>query len=289
MDENKDFLENEESLENEAILENGEGLAESLGENTSEQLNADFMEEDKNKKSFPIQTPIIISFVIVLVFISIFATCKIFLNNSIIGTWVLDSSEVENEATPDEAGYVPLTYYTFDKNNILTISKGTVKNVYSYQYIKQDDGTYYVYTDILYGDVKITGNLITGRQMSLSSESFSVKFNSAKLKLPKLKLPDDYSVGDKLVGVWSMPEYLISYDLKADGTFTYSQSDSVFFSGNYTYTDDEIKFIYYADSQDEISIEYALDEKNNVLIMNGLGYYKTNEDGSLVSTPDEYK
>ena len=48
----------------------------------------------------------------------------------------------------------------------------------------------------------------------------------------------------------------------------------------------KITVTYYADSEATIDIPYAFDG-NDTLVMNGMGYYRMNDDGSLVATPDQ--
>lgn len=62
------------------------------------------------------------------------------------------------------------------------------------------------------------------------------------------------------------------------GTITYE--------GVYTYDDEKITITYYADSETTIDIPYAFDG-NDTIVMNGMGYYRMNDDGSLVATPDQ--
>ena len=53
-----------------------------------------------------------------------------------------------------------------------------------------------------------------------------------------------------------------------------------------TYENEKITVTYYADSEATIDIPYAFDG-NDTLVMNGMGYYRMNDDGSLVATPDQ--
>ena len=61
---------------------------------------------------------------------------------------------------------------------------------------------------------------------------------------------------------------------------------SITYEGVYTYDNEKITVTYYADSKATIDIPYAFDG-NNTLVMNGMGYYRMNDDGSLVATPDQ--
>ena len=63
--------------------------------------------------------------------------------------------------------------------------------------------------------------------------------------------------------------------------------DTITYEGVYSYTDENITVIYYADSETTIDIPYALPD-DNTLVMNGMGYYRMNDDGSLVATPDQF-
>ena len=89
-----------------------------------------------------------------------------------------------------------------------------------------------------------------------------------------------------LKGNWNIPSYDITYTFNADGTFIADMYGSITYEGVYTYDNEKITVTYYADSEATIDIPYAFDG-NNTLVMNGMGYYRMNDDGSLVATPDQ--
>lgn len=291
MEENKDFFAETENTQTSAETNNdvAETSANAQGNVTvyadEDGPRAVFTEDTTPTKKKSIQTPIIIAAAIVVAFIAAFFVFTAFFNSSIVGTWVL--VEDSNGATHDEAGD-GVTYYTLDKDGTITVSVGTITQKSTYT-VTDKNGTKYVNSsNVFSGSYKISGNVFTGRTFELTVEGVEKPyiFKSATLKKPVLKVPDTFKKNDKLTGKWNIPSYDITYEFSADGTFLADMYGTITYEGVYTYDDEKITVTYYADSETTIDIPYAFDG-NNTLVMNGMGYYKMNSDGSLVATPDQ--
>lgn len=291
MEENKDFFAETENTQTSAETNNDavETSANAQGNVTvyadEDGPTAVFTEDTTPTRKKSIQTPIIIAAAIVVAFIAAFFVFTAFFNSSIVGTWVL--VEDSNGATHDEAGD-GVTYYTLDKDGNITVSVGTITQKSTYT-VTDKNGTKYVNSsNVFSGSYKISGNVFTGRTFELTVEGVEKPyiFKSATLKKPVLKVPDTFKKNDKLTGKWNIPSYDITYEFSADGTFLADMYGTITYEGVYTYDDEKITVTYYADSETTIDIPYAFDG-NNTLVMNGMGYYKMNSDGSLVATPDQ--
>lgn len=291
MEENKDFFAETENNRTSAETNNDAAETPAKVKGTINVIagedgpTAVFTADSTPAKKKTIQTPIIIAGVIVLAFIAAFFVFTSFFNSSIVGTWVL--VEDSNGATHDEAGD-GVTYYTLDKDGNITVSVGTITQKSTYT-VTDKNGTKYVNSsNVFSGSYKISGNVFTGRTFELTVEGVEKPyiFKSATVKKPVLKVPDTFKKNDKLTGKWNIPSYDITYEFSADGTFLADMYGTITYEGVYTYDDEKITVTYYADSETTIDIPYAFDG-NNTLVMNGMGYYKMNSDGSLVATPDQ--
>lgn len=274
MEENKDFIAEAENTETSALVND---------ESTETQAVEPTAETPAKKKT--IQTPIIIAGAIVAAFVVAFFVFTAFFNSSIVGTWVL--VEDSNGATYDEAGD-GITYYTLDKDGNITVSVGTITQKSTYT-LSEENGTKYVNSsNVFSGAYTVSGNIFTGRTFKLTVEGVEKPyiFKSATVKKPNLEVPKDFKKSDKLTGKWNIPSYDITYVFNEDGTFIVDMYDTITYEGVYSYTDENITVIYYADSETKIDIPYALPD-DNTLVMNGMGYYRMNDDGSLVATPDQ--
>lgn len=294
MEENKDFFAETENNRTSAETNNDAAETPAKVKGTINVIagedgpTAVFIADSTPAKKKTIQTPIIIAGVIVLAFIAAFFVFTAFFNSSIVGTWVL--VEDSNGATHDEAGD-GVTYYTLDKDGNITKSVGTITQKSTYT-VTDKNGTKYVNSSNGFsGSYKISGNVFTGRTFELTVEGIENPFifKSTTLKKPVLKVPDTFKKNDKLTGKWNIPSYDITYEFSADGTFLvdmYGKYGTITYEGVYTYDDEKITVTFYADSETTNDIPYAFDG-NNTLVMNGMGYYKMNSDGSLVATPDQ--
>ena len=294
MEENKDFFAETENTQTSAETNNDAvETSANAQENVTVYVDEDgstavFTEDTTPTKKKSIQTPIIIAAAIVVAFIATFFVFTAFFNSSIVGTWVL--VEGSNGATYDEAGD-GVTYYTLDKDGNITKSVGTITQKSTYT-VTDKNGTKYVNSSNGFsGSYKISGNVFTGRTFELTVEGVEKPyiFKSTTLKKPVLKVPDTFKKNDKLTGKWNIPSYDITYEFSADGTFLvdmYGKYGTITYEGVYTYDDEKITVTFYADSETTNDIPYAFDG-NNTLVMNGMGYYKMNSDGSLVATPDQ--
>lgn len=292
MEENKDFFAETENTQTSAETNNDAAETPAKVKGTINVIagedgpTAVFTADSTPAKKKTIQTPIIIAGVIVLAFIAAFFVFTSFFNSSIVGTWVL--VEDSNGATYDEAGD-GITYYTLDKDGNITVSVGTITQKSTYTTTSENGTDYVNSTNVFSGSYTISGNIFTGRTFKLTVEGVEKPyiFKSATVKKPELKVPDTFKKSDKLTGNWNIPSYDITYTFNADGTFIADMYDgSITYEGVYTYDNEKITVTYYADSETTIDIPYAFDG-NDTLVMNGMGYYRMNDDGSLVATPDQ--
>ncbi|WP_405354708.1 DUF5640 domain-containing protein [Ruminococcus sp.] len=291
MEENKDFFAETENTQASAEINNEAAETPVEVKGTINVIpgedgpTAVFTPDNTPTKKKTIQTPIIIAGVIVIAFIAAFFIFSGFFNSSIVGTWVL--VEDSNGATYDEAGD-GVTYYTLDKDGNITVSVGTITQKSTYT-TSEENGTKYVNSsNVFSGSYTISGNIFTGRTFKLTVEGVENPyiFKSATVKKPTLKVPDGFKPSDKLTGSWNIPSYDITYTFNDDGTFIANMYDTITYEGVYTYDDTNISVTYFADSETKIDIPYAFDG-DNTLVMNGMGYYRMNDDGSLVATPDQ--
>lgn len=292
MEENKDFFAETENNRTSAETNNDAAETPAKVKGTINVIagedgpTAVFTADSTPAKKKTIQTPIIIAGVIVLAFIVAFFVFTSFFNSSIVGTWVL--VEDSNGATYDEAGN-GVTYYTLDKDGTITVSVGTITQKSTYTTTSENGTDYVNSTNVFSGSYTISGNIFTGRTFKLTVDGVEKPyiFKSATVKKPELKVPDTFKKSDKLTGNWNIPSYDITYTFNADGTFIADMYDgSITYEGVYTYDNEKITVTYYADSETTIDIPYAFDG-NDTLVMNGMGYYRMNDDGSLVATPDQ--
>ncbi len=283
MEEKKDFF---------AEAENNENLAEANEEATENQTatesndNAFENEAKAPSKKHIIQKPIIIAGVIVVCFVLVYFVLTAFFNSSIEGTWVL--VQENSGATYDEATGEGVTYYTFDKDGKVTVSVGTITQTSTYTTSELEGTKYVESTNLFSGSYEISGNIFTGRTFTLTVEGVDKPyiFKSAAVKSPKLKVPEDFKPNDKLTGKWNMPDYGITYEFSDDGTAVVEMYGMITYKGVYSAGDDKIKLTYFADKETTIDIPYEF-ANDNILVMNGMGYYKLNDDGSLIATPDQ--
>lgn len=291
MEENKDFFAETENTQTSAETNNEATETPVEVKGTTNVIAGEdgpiavFTPDNAPTKKKTIQTPIIIAGVIVIAFIAAFFIFSGFFNSSIVGTWVL--VEDSNGATYDEAGD-GVTYYTLDKDGNITVSVGTITQKSTYT-TSEENGTKYVNSsNVFSGSYTISGNIFTGRTFKLTVEGVENPyiFKSATVKKPTLKVPDGFEPSDKLTGSWNIPSYDITYTFNDDGTFIANMYDTITYEGVYTYDDTNISVTYFADSETKIDIPYAFDG-DNTLVMNGMGYYRMNDDGSLVATPDQ--
>lgn len=292
MEENKDFFAETENNQTSAETNNDAAETPAKVKGTTNVIagedgpTAVFTADSTPAKKKTIQTPIIIAGVIVLAFIAAFFVFTSFFNSSIVGTWVL--VEDSNGATYDEAGDGITTYYTLDKDGTITVSVGTITQKSTYTTTSENGTDYVNSTNVFSGSYTISGNIFTGRTFKLTVDGVEKPyiFKSATVKKPELKVPDTFKKSDKLTGNWNIPSYDITYTFNADGTFIADMYGSITYEGVYTYDNEKITVTYYADSEATIDIPYAFDG-NDTLVMNGMGYYRMNDDGSLVATPDQ--
>ena len=326
MDENKEILTNngEENAEDKGYDLNT--FEENTEAETSEN-NADAVENEEStyseiesacseivaKKQPVLQKTIVISIVILLAFLASFLIVRCFFNTSIVGSWVLETEDVatSDQATLGEKETHDI-YYTFNSEGEVITTSGTAKSYATYTLQENEDGTNSVTAGLFSGltvDYRVEGNEITGRKLIISYEGEDVfTFKSAHIVEVEMEAPKDFEANEKLLGKWydgsgvSEEHYYNVYEFMADGTCLINSAQYDYYTGaitpikiNATYAieDNMMKITYkmvdennqLKDIVDEYS--FAYDEENDVFVMNGLGFYRVNDDCSFVSTPDE--
>lgn len=294
MDENsnKDFLDQEKESEKEITsAEDTNSLNNDSAEGSQLPTYTEGVQTTKVKSKRFIQTPLIIAGAILVAALLAFGAWKIFFDNTIVGTWVVeDSVATSDEATTDEAVRNSNTYYTFtDKTNedgekIATLSVGTMELSGTYSVTNDTDGTQTLTVSISYffaGDYtfNVTGNAITGRILTLTSASAtddgqtsSINFLSAQKPTLKTPVSKDFKVKDEIVGEWNESTYGITYTFNEDGTAHVDEGGTLTVDGTYTVSDDKITITYLTNQETSLELEYSFD--GDTLILSGLGYTK---------------
>lgn len=304
MDENKEFLtseneeetkvnsdtdtdnnENHEELTNEYTSEFSEEIAETEVDGqdvTPVEYNAETATVQTKKKSI-IQIPIIISAVILVLVALGFLVFKCFFNTSIVGTWTVSDTATPDEASTEEEE-TSKSYYIFENDGTAKIAIGTFRMEGTYTITTNDEGTRSVEINIpsaLQGtfEFEVSGNELQGRKLVLTNPDYgqSIDFESTKMIVPEMKVEEGFEPSEKLTGEWSYDDgyYMMTYDLRKDGTASVNQSDVIFADGVYTYTEDMITIKYYTDSEVTMELEYQLD--GETLIVNGIPFTRVTD------------
>lgn len=326
MDENKEILTNssEENAEDKGYdlntfdenteAETSENNAETVeNEENSESVIESVCSENETKKQPVLHTTIVISIVILLAFLASFLIVRCFFNTSIVGTWVL---EMEDVATSDEATLGEKEkhniYYTFNSEGEVITTSGTAKSYATYTTQENEDGTNSVTAGLFSGltvDYRIEGNEITGRKLIISYNGEDVfTFKSARIAEVKIEIPKDFEANEKLLGKWydgsgvTEDHHYNVYEFMADGTCLIDSAQYDYYTGaitpikinaTYAIVDNQMKVTYkMVDENNELKdiideYPFAYDETNDVFVMNGLGFYRVNDDCSFISTPDQ--
>ena len=307
----KTFEENTEEEISENNNESTENNEETIENSFSEIENSS--SESVAKKQPILQKTILVSIAILLAFLASFLVVKCFFNTSIVGTWLLDS---EGTATSDEATLGEKekynVYYTFNSDGEVITTSGTAKSYATYTLQQNEEGTSTVTAGLFGGltvDYRIEGNAITGRKLIISYNGEDVfTFKSAHLTETKIEPPKDFKVDEKLLGKWydgsgvSEEHYYNVYEFMSDGTCLIDSAQYDYYTGTitpikinatYVIADDQITVTYkMVDENNQLqdvvdAYPFAYDEENDVFVMNGLGFYRVNDDCSFVSTPDQ--
>ena len=323
MEENKDLLTNnseEEVNDKEYNLETfEENTQDNVSENDELSVQNTYAEIEAVasdivvKKQPVLQKTILISIVILIAFLACFLIVKCFFNTSVVGTWVIetDGLSTTDEATLGEKKTYDI-YYTFNSDGEVITTSGTAKSYTTYTVEQNEDGTSSITSGLFSGltvNYRVEGNAITGRKLIISYEGEDVYiFKSAHLVDEKMETPKDFKLDEKVVGKWydgsgvSEDHYYNVYEFMADGTCLIDSAQYDYYTGaitpikinaTYAISDEEITITYKMVNQnyelEDIvdTYPFAFDEENDVFVMNGLGFYRVNDDCSFISTPDE--
>ncbi len=246
------------------------------------------------KKKMKIQTPIIIAAGIVLLAILAFACFKLFFDNSVVGTWVIDDTATSDEATEasSETTAEEIRYYTFEKDHTASITLGTMKVVGTWYYADDnsattDQATSKIKVEISYFfngvfDIELKGNAFSGRTLSLSGENLikPIDFKSSSLPENTLKPSDKFKAVGAITGKWKNDEYNLTYTFNPDGTCTLNQVDTLIVDGVYTVDEKKgtIEIKYLQSDEDTMTIEYKADKSDSKKItFSGLEYTRVEE------------
>ena len=259
------------------------------------------------QKSKPVvMKPILIAAGIVLVVALAVIVIRLFFNSSVEGTWhyVREVPMMAADATSDEAvETVNVDYYfTFEGNNKVTTTIGTITSKGTYEITKNAEGKSAITMDLTdlitsynflpYGeyDLSVSGNAFTGRKLVMSTsqdESAAIEMESASYTAPEITRENEFTPKEDIVGKWEFSQtgYNLSYDFSKDGKVQYNEhvtqtnpytgmemTIDYTISGIYDVTDNTITihFIYTKDSS--MDIVYILE--NNTMYINGFPFTK---------------
>ncbi|MBQ4105435.1 MAG: hypothetical protein IJC86_03500 [Clostridia bacterium] len=274
----------EELMRYGALTEDVEETAES--EETSE--------EETLKKKCPVQKPIIISAVaILLTAVVVMATIFIyngFFKPGISGVWELEEAVGSG------------TYFVFDKKGNISMDGGGIEYFGTYTMGKNEAGEKVINTDFYilayYGGEAVVTYSADRQTMTFTFESGSINF--VKSELPEFEIDpsvithasadelsiDEVNIDDAIIGSWSEEMYG-TYTFNEDGTGSYlseySYSDyygygfGMRYNFKYTVYEDEILITldYYTGDSEDGYFTYGVDGDN--LVLNGMGYAKVSD------------
>lgn len=324
MDENKDFttpenINEEEAAEavtaaeesaQESVAETTEAVEEAAEETTetveeavesgtelpneftvvSENEEADALPAPAKKKPILMKT-IVISIVIVVLAAITALAIKLFVNNSVSGTWhlVREVQVMDDNATSDEATHPLNVDYYFDFKDDGTVSStiGTVTGTGTYKESKDENGKTVVTMDIydtltqyfLNGNytAEISGNFFTGKTMKFTSVDNPEKtydFESAKYTAPEIKREGEFTPNDDIVGKWtySTGEFTLVYEFDKNGNAKYTEKAmsinpytyqpmniDISMSGIYNVSDSTVTITYFFLEQSDRDMQFRLD------------------------------
>lgn len=309
MDEIKDVLTSEQEVENnvdsdtDTITEDQADLNEAtelvdFESNEDEAVESDENEIVESKKKGLLQTPIIISLILVIIVALGFGVFKCFFDTSVVGSWIVmkddENQSTEDEAKSEEEKVNERVYYIFNSDGTVSIKGGTIeqRGTYTVTTESAQDDSYSSTPDqteakqiitinipnVLQGSYyyKVTGNWITGRKLNLSQplyDGLDVDMKNVTYKEFKLTPDKNFKPSDKITDKWvDSYGYGVSYDLKPDGTAVLNEMDTLIVRGTYTYTDDTITITYYNPAEGKMDISYTYE--NDVMTINGIPYIR---------------
>ena len=270
-------LESEESLEEDKvesinnILKNSEILnkddyalenfeTEPDADNNYAGIAAESFIQAPVKKKIHLQIPIIISSCILIGAILGFLIFNLFFLHSPLGTWSI--------TTEDDITY----YYTFEKDNSLRMTIGSIDYVGKYA-LAEADGKKTVNIDQYYGafsgqyEYSITGSKILGNQeFHLTNGDQEYTLTRAKIPNNVLTVSEDFKEDKNLTGEWVhvFEDYgglTYKFIFNKDGTMQINQYDTYIYNCTYTCDGSNIECTFYSLEPVTENIEYSCDGK----------------------------
>lgn len=253
---------------------------ETLPENIESEMEQ--LDNEQQKKPFPLQKPVIIAACILLVaLLGYFLYVGFFLKTPEGVTW---SQEL------DGATY----YFEFKDDGALKVYVGSVEIDSTYQKAKTDNGNtltigsnicnFYAGTPATY---TISGSRILGNQVLNYSygEGNDFSLNQSSRKEVVLDLPKDFTPDENLLGTWVFQYfgydiYKVTFNDNGSIKLQFLQ-DGITYNGTYTVEGDNINFTHYVADSVATQLPYTVDgDKLNFL---GASFIREGSD----ATPDQ--
>ena len=308
LEENKDILSTEDTFAENAVQDTDTNVEQELEQNTEPSVVQDFEQNtdlsteidevnttsEKNKKAI-LQFPIIVAIIIVAVTAIVLLVFKCFFNQSVVGSWELDTSSTataDEATTSSNAESKIKEYFIFENDGKMIIKEDSMDLLGTYETTVAEGGTKQIICNTPSGQVifnyEVSGNVFTGRNLTLinsynaeDENNNGFTFKASKVDIPQLEPDKDFKPNDKIVGSWKFDNGVTFQTLtfNDDGTAQYNQNDMLIVNGIYTYDDKTITLTYYY-SKEEVPMEmsYKIDDKG--LMIND--YLHTKVDPSAV-------
>ena len=305
MDENKEYV-NIENMISDTDITDDENEVVDIADMGAYAPRQSQQSQQPQKSKPVIMKPILVAAGIVLVVALAVIVIRLFFNSSVEGTWhyVREVPMMAADATSDEAvESVKVDYYfTFEGNDKVTATIGTITSKGTYEVHKNDDGKSVMtmeLTDLItsynflpYGEyeVNVSGNAFTGRKLTLttaSDESATIEMTSASYSAPEIKRENDFTPVESIQGKWIFNQegYDLSYEFSKDGTATYHEKVSQMnmytganmtidytIEGIYDVNDTSITIHFYYTKDSSMDITYQSD--GDTLYINGFPFVK---------------
>jgi len=257
--------ESDDNLSDFVEEENGGGHS-GISDFPREQADFDVISEPKIR----LQTPIIISGVIVLISVVLYLSLSVFFDRAITGTWLFNIPGQENVASPDEAN-TPKFYFIFEPGERAKMCLGSSETIGSYTLSKEEND---IIANIEISNgltgryvVNVYGNKFTGRQLELDGGSGNkYTFDSTQYQKMKLSPIKDFKIDKELIGEWRFEEYQTNITFKENGTMLINDSDILLTEAVYSVADTNvIKFKFFDTAERENTAEYSYDKNSGIL------------------------
>ena len=233
---------------------------ESIDDAASQLIADEAPIQEKPKKPFILQTPVIIALCIVIAALLGYFGYTAFLLHEPEGiTW---------SATYDDITY----YYEFENDGTFKAYVGSVELTSTFEKQKADDKNYIVINadagDFYSGqtaEYEITGSRILKNQVFNFSYGEDQTFTLTQVngREDPLDLPDGFEADEAILGEWVFNYYGYEYckvNFNDDGTMRieYTQN-GIAYNGTYTIEDGNVNFTYFVDQSIVQPIPYSID------------------------------